>query len=226
MVFTILWKRQSKAAAIISPILGFGTGLGVWLGTAYSFGGAVSVASTGEVLPCVYGTVASCFSPIIYSVVITLIRPQNYDWADFKKENLALEKLEGDLTTAHHDHDESRREGVNAEDGGVRSSAFETQELTRWGRIAAGWSIATFLGHWVLWPLPMYGSGYVFGKKVSLLCRKPDMVYSRAIANRFKSSTSPGLWLALSGSGVPCSSQSSTQSLMAACSRSKKSTVA
>ncbi|KAJ6126603.1 hypothetical protein N7523_002215 [Penicillium sp. IBT 18751x] len=165
MVFTILWKRQSKAAAIISPILGFGTGLGVWLGTAYHFGGAVSVASTGEVLPCVYGTVASCFSPIIYSVVITLIRPQNYDWADFKKENLALEKLDSDLTTAHHHQDESCRERFNAEDGGVRSSAFETQELTRWGRIAASWSIATFLGHWVLWPLPMYGSGYVFGKK-------------------------------------------------------------
>ncbi|KAJ5125224.1 hypothetical protein N7526_007401 [Penicillium atrosanguineum] len=165
MVFTILWKRQSKAAAIISPILGFGTGLGVWLGTAYRFGGAVSVASTGEVLPCVYGTVASCFSPIIYSVVITLIRPQCYDWADFKKENLALEKVESDLTTAHHHHDKSGQEGVNAEDGGVQSSTLETQELTRWGRIAAGWSIATFLGHWVLWPLPMYGSGYVFGKK-------------------------------------------------------------
>jgi Na+/proline symporter len=167
MVFTVLWKRQSKAAAIISPILGFGTGLGVWLGTASHFGGAVSVATTGEVLPCVYGTVASCFSPIIYSVVITLIRPQNYDWAEFKKENLALEKVESDLTTAHHD--ESRRNGHNGvEDGGVRSAAFDTQELTRWGRIAAFWSVATFLGHWVIWPLPMYGSGYVFGKKVSL----------------------------------------------------------
>lgn len=169
MVFTVLWKRQSKAAAIISPILGFGTGLGVWLGTASHFGGAVSVATTGEVLPCVYGTVASCFSPIIYSVVITLIRPQNYDWAEFKKENLALEKLESDLTTAHHD--ESRRNEVNGvEDGGVRSAASDTQELTRWGRIAAIWSVATFLGHWVIWPLPMYGSGYVFGKKVSLPC--------------------------------------------------------
>lgn len=173
MVFTILWKRQSKAAAIISPILGFATGLAVWLGTAYGFYGAVSVATTGEVLPCVYGTVASCFSPILYSVVITLIRPQNYDWADFKKENLALEKVESDLTLAHHYHDESR-EGVSSEEGGVRSTSSETQELTRWGRIAAFWSVATFLGHWVLWPLPMYGSGYVFGKKVSLFRRSSE----------------------------------------------------
>lgn len=167
MVFTILWKRQSKAAAILSPILGLGTGLGVWLGTASRFGGAVSVATTGEVLPCVYGTVASCFSPILYSVVITLLRPQNYDWADFKKEKLALEKLESDLTTAHHDDSVGRSGADSVEDGGVRSAAFDAKELKRWGRIAAFWSAATFLGHWVLWPLPMYGSGYIFEKKVS-----------------------------------------------------------
>jgi len=168
MAFTVLWKRQSRAAAIISPILGFATGLGVWLGTASHFGGAVSVATTGEVLPCVYGTVASCFSPIIYSVVITLVRPQNYDWAEFKKENLALEKVESDLTTVHHD-EAQRNGGHSSEDGGVHA-ASETRDLTRWGRIAAVWSVATFLGHWVIWPLPMYGSGYVFGKKVGL-CR-------------------------------------------------------
>lgn len=169
MVFTILWKRQSRAAAILSPILGLGTGLGVWLGTAARFGGAVSVATTGEVLPCVYGTVASCFSPILYSALITLLQPQNYDWADFKKEKLALEKLEDDLTTAHHDESVDQSGANSVEDGGLRSAAFDAKELKRWGRIAAFWSAATFLGHWVIWPLPMYGSGYVFEKKVSLV---------------------------------------------------------
>ncbi|KAJ5087022.1 hypothetical protein NUU61_008329 [Penicillium alfredii] len=168
MVFTILWRRQSKAAAILSPILGLATGLAVWLGTAAHWGGEVSVATTGEILPCMYGTVASCFSPIVYSVLITLVRPQNFDWASFKKERLALEKLEDDLTTAHHDHPPSLNHSVaenSLEDGGARSAAFDAQELKRWGRIAAFWSVATFLGHWVLWPLPMYGSHYVFGKK-------------------------------------------------------------
>ncbi|KAJ5087351.1 hypothetical protein N7456_010967 [Penicillium angulare] len=165
MIFTILWRQQSKAAAIISPVLGLATGLAVWLGTASHFGGEVSVASTGEVLPCTYGTVASCFSPIIYSVVITLIKPQHYDWNDFKKEKLALEKLESDLTTAHHHEASDAIRENSLEDGPASSSKFDAQELKRWGRIAAFWSIATFLGHWVLWPLPMYGSHYVFGKK-------------------------------------------------------------
>ncbi|KAE8137772.1 Sodium:solute symporter family-domain-containing protein [Aspergillus pseudotamarii] len=163
MAFTILWRRQSTAAAILSPVLGMATGIGVWLGTAQHFYGSVSVSATGQILPCVYGTVASAFSPILYSVVITLVRPQNYDWNDFKKEKLALERLESDLTTVHS-HQKGARQESTLEEGGRYTSAFDPQELKRWGRIAAFWSIATFLGHWVIWPLPMYGSKYVFGK--------------------------------------------------------------
>ncbi|KAB8264684.1 Sodium:solute symporter family-domain-containing protein [Aspergillus pseudonomiae] len=163
MAFTILWRRQSTAAAILSPILGMATGIGVWLGTAQHFYGSVSVSATGQILPCVYGTVASAFSPIVYSVVITVVRPQNYNWNDFKKEKLALERLESDLTTVHS-HEKGPRPESRLEEGRRQSSAFDPQELKRWGRIAAFWSIATFLGHWVIWPLPMYGSNYVFGK--------------------------------------------------------------
>ncbi|KAE8344857.1 hypothetical protein BDV24DRAFT_171367 [Aspergillus arachidicola] len=163
MAFTILWRRQSTAAAILSPVLGMATGIGVWLGTAQHFYGSVSVSATGQILPCVYGTVASAFSPILYSVVITLVRPENYDWNDFKKEKLALERLESDLTTVHS-HDKTNRQDNRLEEGARHTSAYDPQELKRWGRIAAFWSIATFLGHWVIWPLPMYGSKYVFGK--------------------------------------------------------------
>ena len=166
MVFTVLWRRQSKAAAILSPILGLATGLAVWLGTASHFGGEVSVTSTGQVLPCMYGTVASCFSPIPYSILITLLRPQTYDWADFRKEKLSLEKLDNFLTTAHSNEVPDHSQSNSIENGGVNSAALESKELKRWGRIAAFWSITTFLGHWVIWPLPMYGSHYVFEKKV------------------------------------------------------------
>lgn len=199
MIFTVLWRKHSKAAAILSPILGLATGLAVWLGTASHFGGEVSVASTGEILPCVYGTVASCFSPILYSVVITLVRPQNYDWADFKKEKLALEKLDSSLTTAaHHETTNQSRHG-SLEEGGVSSAAYDAQELKRWGRIAAFWSIATFLGHWVIWPLPMYGSHYVFEKKV---CSSESFFFD--LLTKSFSSLWHGLLLLSSGYGAPC----------------------
>lgn len=163
MAFTVLWRRQSTIAAITSPVLGLISGLAIWLGTAQRFHGEVTVASTGQVLPCVYGTVASAFSPILYSVAITyLAGPQNYDWADFQKEHLALEKLGDDLTAGHHNKDDSVV--INEEPSAPLRN--RTKELKRWGRIAAFWSIATFLGHWVLWPLPMYAAQYIFSKGV------------------------------------------------------------
>lgn len=136
------------------------TGLAVWLGSAYSFFGEVTVSSTGEVLPCLYGTVAAALSPIPYTVIITLFNPQNFDWADFAKQRLAFEKLDENLTTVDS-RTVDAEENLEAEHIGVQG-----QELKRWGRIAAFWAIATFLGHWVLWPLPMYASNYIFGRSV------------------------------------------------------------
>ena len=151
--FAILWKKQSTAAAVASPILGMLTGLGVWLGTAYHFYGEVSVASTGQAVPCTWGTSASAISPAVYSIIISLIKPANFDWADFGKENLALKD--------QSDKDESAN---NSADEGP--SRYQTNKalLKRWGRIASFWSLSTFLGHWVLWPLPMYAAKYIFEK--------------------------------------------------------------
>ena len=156
--FAILWRRQTKLAAVISPLLGLATGIAVWLGTAQAFYGEVTIASSGATLPCVYGTVASAFSPALYSVVLSIYKPQNFDWAEFRKEKLAFDVV----VTAT---DGRQASIVSAEQiEAATQNAHQQVELKRWGRIAAFWSIATFLGHWVLWPLPMYAAKYVFSK--------------------------------------------------------------
>lgn len=129
------------------------TGFAVWLGSAFAFSGEITVASTGQILPCVYGTVASGLSPVPYSLIITLFNPQNFSWEDFRKEKLAFDKLDEPLETP-------------ASQGELETGTSEAQHLKRWGRIAVFWSLATFLGHWVLWPLPMYASRYVFNRSV------------------------------------------------------------
>lgn len=157
-VFAILWRRQSKVAAIVSPLLGLVTGIVVWLGSARGLYGSVTVATTGQALPCVYGTTASAFSPALYSFLLSFYKPQNYDWADFQKEKLAFDVV---TTSA----DGRTISVVTAEQIEAEVHSVEQQkELKRWGRIAAFWSLATFLGHWVLWPLPMYAAHYVFSK--------------------------------------------------------------
>lgn len=130
------------------------TGFAVWLGSAYAFSGEITVASTGKILPCVYGTVASALSPVPYSLIITLFSPQNFSWEDFRKEKLAFDMLDESVDTS-------------ISQGELGTETSQAQNLKRWGRIAVFWSLATFLGHWVLWPLPMYASRYVFNRSVS-----------------------------------------------------------
>ncbi|OBT94332.1 hypothetical protein VE01_07705 [Pseudogymnoascus verrucosus] len=153
-VFTLLWKHQSRAAVIVSPILGMLTGIGVWLGSAYALYGAVTIETTGFALPCVYGTVASAFSPLPYTLIITVFKPQNYDWEDFKKEKLAFAATPSTTNTSSSSSTE-----VEKLDEPVSQAV-----MRRWAYIAALFSAATFLGHWVLWPLPMYASKYIFSK--------------------------------------------------------------
>lgn len=159
--FTILWRRQSKAAAIISPLLGMATGIAVWLGSAYALYGTVTIASTGATVPCVWGTVASAISPLPYSIIITLFKPEYFDWAEFRKERLAFQVDDTSSITGR------RSASLTHADIEINNDPDESNSqpvLKRWGRIAAAWALATFLGHWVLWPLPMYASKYIFGK--------------------------------------------------------------
>ncbi|KAH6611801.1 urea active transporter [Boeremia exigua] len=157
-VFAILWRRQSKLAATVSPLLGLATGIAIWLGSAQALYGEVTVKTTGNALPCVYGTTASAFSPALYSVLLSFYKPQRFDWASFQNEKLAFHTV----TTSAQGRQTSV---VTADQAESETQTLEQQrDLKRWGRIAAFWSLATFLGHWVLWPLPMYAAHYIFSK--------------------------------------------------------------
>ncbi|KAJ5266832.1 hypothetical protein N7478_009640 [Penicillium angulare] len=101
LILTILWKGQSQYAVIISAYLGLITGLAVCLGTAYKFYGEVTVISTGETLPFMYGTIASALSPLLCTVVITAIKPENFDWFELKAKGLTIKP--------EYDHDVSVR---------------------------------------------------------------------------------------------------------------------
>ncbi|PTB46065.1 hypothetical protein M441DRAFT_126882 [Trichoderma asperellum CBS 433.97] len=161
LVLTILWNKQSGLAAVVSAVTGLATGLGVWLGTAQALFGKVSVDSTGQILPCLYGTVASALSPLLYTVILSFIWPDNYDWTRFREEKLLLDS---DTQTEESDRKEHARQGSK---GGVLSSASEVvydKTDLRWKRYALFWSLFSFFGLWVLWPLPMYGAEYIFSK--------------------------------------------------------------
>ncbi|WQF75050.1 Putative sodium/solute symporter, sodium/glucose symporter superfamily [Colletotrichum destructivum] len=158
LIFTITWRKQSGLAAVGSASLGMGTGLGIWLGSAYVFSGEVTISSTGETLPCMYGTLASLLSPLLYSVIISSIRSDNYNWSDFKQEKLAIDV---DKTADNQARAENAKFATAADVSEVPNGEKER----RWARHALWWAVATFLGHWVLWPLPIYAAKYVFSRE-------------------------------------------------------------
>ena len=93
LIFTLTWSRQSKIAAIVAPILGLASGVGVWLGTAYTIYGRISFATTVELAPSLYGSIASFFSPILYSIVISYLKPEHFDWREFLRIDLVQDEI-------------------------------------------------------------------------------------------------------------------------------------
>ncbi|KAJ6016077.1 hypothetical protein N7540_010668 [Penicillium herquei] len=89
LILTLFWSRQTRLAAVVSPILGFFTGLAVWLATANSMYGAVDIETTSNEYPALYAAIASFFSPGIYSVLLSLYKPYSFDWREFLRIELA-----------------------------------------------------------------------------------------------------------------------------------------
>lgn len=106
------------------------------------------------------GNVVALLSPLIFIPALTFaFKPQKYDWMSMR----AIRK--GD------DHDLAAAASVDIEKvpGERRNSVAEAQEelrkLKRASRIARYLTIFMTLALLILWPMPMYGTGYIFSKK-------------------------------------------------------------
>jgi urea-proton symporter len=92
MVLALSWNRQTKAAAIISPILGLCSGMAVWLSLSWKWSGVITIESTQDQVPGLYGAITSFFSPALYSVIISLLWPARFDWRVFLQIGLIEDK--------------------------------------------------------------------------------------------------------------------------------------
>lgn len=136
LALTLGWSRQTKLAAVISPILGFLTGLAIWLSTAYHFYGSVSIDTTSDYpLPALYGAIGSFFSPAIYSPLISLYKPYKFDWREFLRIELAdeamLHRKDGtEAESSSNSDDEKKVVGVSRSAHGVQVLSDEQKTTT------------------------------------------------------------------------------------------------
>ncbi|KAF2447621.1 Na+/solute symporter [Karstenula rhodostoma CBS 690.94] len=78
--FAIVWKKQTRAGAISGCIIGLAAGLIAWFTTAYQYYGEITVATTGTEYATLAGCLASIMTGLIVTVVITYIKPDDFDW--------------------------------------------------------------------------------------------------------------------------------------------------
>lgn len=189
---TILWGKQSKMAAIVSPLVGMAAGLVVWLVTAniYSEGVGLDVTTTGALLPCLWGTITSfCVPPILTVILSYAIPSPEWDSAYFSRIKL-VHHDDDDSSTVFGGSDEKKKidagsptthvQPVQAGSNGLARSTSSTSEtqlayethaahspsqvvyMKRASRFAAVWGVFLFFAVWILWPFVMYGENYIF----------------------------------------------------------------
>ncbi|KAJ5477520.1 urea active transporter 1 [Penicillium diatomitis] len=157
---TLLWKGQNWIAAAASPPLGLMVSLIAWLVTAKKQYGTLTVDTTGSNYPMLAGNVAALLSPMIFVPLFTYIfGPQNYDYESMRAirknddsqvaaaAHVDLELIPGEIDTPDTESEEEMRK--------LNRAAFYSRTLT----------IFMTLALMILWPIPMYGTSYVFSKK-------------------------------------------------------------
>lgn len=193
LALTLGWSGQTRLAAVVSPILGCMTGFAIWLSTTYHMYGSVTIATTGNPLPALYGAIGSFFSPALYSVTISLIKPARFDWREFLRIELADEAALKGTTGGNEASASSGSDGEKNLGGDTVVSSDATavsrgakgepvspsilslddvqhpfdeatlKKLRRWERIAWIFWVVIVLVTFVAWPMPLYRD-YIFTK--------------------------------------------------------------
>ncbi|KIW18860.1 hypothetical protein PV08_03149 [Exophiala spinifera] len=162
---TLMWKGQNWQAAAGAPVLGFACALVAWLVTAKKECGVLNVDCTGSNNPMLAGNVTALLSPLIFVPLLTFaFGQQNYDWQSMKNIRKgddteiirrASVSVESDVVPTVESPRTETAEEEAAEQKKLKKAAVIARSLTAFMTIAL----------LVLWPMPMYGSGYIFSKK-------------------------------------------------------------
>ena len=146
IALTITWSKTTKAGAVAGALIGVMLSLATWTSVAASeANGVVDIASLGGAFPMLYGNVVAILSSGLICVVISLAQNKKYDWATLNPE---MKIVESDMT-----------ESVKAEIAKAEQDEATLKKAYQFSLKGGG--LLTIICV-VIWPLPLYFSGYVF----------------------------------------------------------------
>jgi Na+/proline symporter len=146
IALTITWSKTTRGGAVAGALVGVMLSLLTWTSVAASEAdGVVDIASLGGAFPMLYGNVVAILSSGLICVVVSLAQNKKYDWKLLNQEM----KLVGEDMTEEVKAEIAKRE----QDEATLKKAFQFS--------VKGGGILTLICV-VLWPMPLYFSGYVF----------------------------------------------------------------
>ena len=137
---SLIWKKTNKISASFSALCGLLLGVIVWLFSAFSLYGNISVASTSHDIPLLLGNLTSFVSGFVLVILGSLIRPDNFNFNITKQRIIVVEERIRSLIKEDNDESFLKKRTIF----GYKYGIFFTLILV------------------VIWPLPLFFSGYIF----------------------------------------------------------------
>ncbi|KAF1940091.1 hypothetical protein EJ02DRAFT_504381 [Clathrospora elynae] len=151
---TLMWKGQNRWAATLSPVLVLCCSITAWLVTKSKLNnGVTTVATSRAKKPMLAGNVVALLSLVIFIPVLSLI---------FGVVKISALVDDSDVTAAAH----MDLEAVHGRHFILprEAEAAEQAKLFHASKIAKITTAVMKLILLVLWPMPVYGSGYIFSQ--------------------------------------------------------------
>ena len=146
IALTITWSKTTRAGAVAGALIGVMLSLLTWTSVAASeANGVVDISSLGGAFPMLYGNVVAILLSGLICVVVSLAQNKKYDW---NQMNTHMNIVESDMS-----------DKIKAE---IAARAQDEETLKKAYKFSLkGGGILTIICV-VIWPLPLYFSGYVF----------------------------------------------------------------
>ncbi|EER31910.1 hypothetical protein CTRG_04693 [Candida tropicalis MYA-3404] len=174
---TILSKRQNWHAATFTPIISTSLAIMAWLVCTKKQEGSVTYLKTFMDNPMLTGNCVALLSPLVIIPVLTFaFKPQNFDWKllDSRITRVDEEEELADALGEVNSNDPERLSPIKSQisviasqlvDGEREKYAEERATLKKAFKFCCIVCVTITICLLVLFPMPMYGTGYVFSKR-------------------------------------------------------------
>ncbi|KAF9979622.1 hypothetical protein BGZ65_006263 [Modicella reniformis] len=174
VTFSLLWKKQNVVAACVAPLGGLCVSVAAWLACAKIYSGEITLATTGTDQAMLAGNLAALISGGLISVVISLVKPDNYTFEGTR----SLKQVTDDVVRTPDSNnstedvvvDEPQKEEIttlqvaSSKEDDLKFDQEEDAKLAKSARFARWSSGILTVVLILLWPLPMFFSNYVFSR--------------------------------------------------------------